>query len=97
MLLLRCMKVSNRFHCVRFEFFTAVTTKKGFSGMLCHVALVRTDVLEEHIAPIITVPRTGDLGTLAVTSNCVRREALVWDTRGKMEGGQGQQVVVWVC
>jgi hypothetical protein len=38
--------------------------------MLRHVALVRTDVLEEPIAPIIRVTRIGELGaTLAVTSN----------------------------
>jgi hypothetical protein len=38
--------------------------------MLHHVALVRTDVLEEHIASIIKVPRISELGTtLAVTSN----------------------------
>jgi hypothetical protein len=40
------------------------------SGMLLHVALVRTDVLEERITSIISVTRTGELGTtLAVTSN----------------------------
>jgi hypothetical protein len=38
--------------------------------MLCPVALVRTDVLEECIASIIRVTRIGRLGTtLAVTSN----------------------------
>jgi hypothetical protein len=38
--------------------------------MICHVALVRTDVSEEHIAPIIRVTRIGELGTtIAVTSN----------------------------
>jgi hypothetical protein len=39
------------------------------SGMLCHVALVSKDVLEEFSASIIRVTRTGELGTkLAVTS-----------------------------
>jgi hypothetical protein len=40
-----------------------------FSGMLRHVALVRTDVLEERNAPIIRVTRIGELRTLAITSN----------------------------
>jgi hypothetical protein len=39
--------------------------------MLHHVALVRTDVLEEHITSMIRVRRIGELGTtLAITSNC---------------------------
>jgi hypothetical protein len=41
-----------------------------FSVMLRRVALVRTDVSEEHSASIIRVRRFGELGiTLAVTSN----------------------------
>jgi hypothetical protein len=33
--------------------------------------LLRTDVLEEHIAFIIRVERIRELGTLAITSNSV--------------------------
>jgi hypothetical protein len=40
------------------------------SGMLRHVALVRTDILEECSASIIRVTRISEIGkTLAVTSN----------------------------
>jgi hypothetical protein len=40
------------------------------SGLLCRVALVRTDVSEELIAFVIRVTRFGDLGTtLALTRN----------------------------
>jgi hypothetical protein len=40
------------------------------SGMLRHVALVRTDVSEELSTSFIKVTRMGELGTtLAVTSN----------------------------
>jgi hypothetical protein len=40
------------------------------SGMLWHVALVRTDVLEELSASIIRVTKIGELGIiLAITSN----------------------------
>jgi hypothetical protein len=40
------------------------------SGMLCRVALVRTDVSEQCIPSITRVARIGELGTmLALTSN----------------------------
>jgi hypothetical protein len=40
------------------------------SGMLCRVALIRTEALEELSASFIRVTRIGELGTmLAVTSN----------------------------
>jgi hypothetical protein len=39
------------------------------SGMLRHVALVKTDVSEELSASFIRVTRIGELGTLAVTRN----------------------------
>jgi hypothetical protein len=40
----------------------AVTMKNKSSGMLCHVALVTTDVTEELSASIIRVTRIGELG-----------------------------------
>jgi hypothetical protein len=40
------------------------------SVMLCRVALVRTDVTEEHIASIFRVTKIGELGrTLAVVGD----------------------------
>jgi hypothetical protein len=44
------------------------------SGMLRRLAIVRTDVSEEHSASFIRVTRIGELGTLAVTGNqCGRK------------------------
>jgi hypothetical protein len=39
------------------------------SGISHHVALVRTNVSEEHTASIIRVTKIGELGMLEVTSN----------------------------
>jgi hypothetical protein len=45
--------------------------------MLCHVALVRTDVSEECTTSIIRATRIGELGiTLAITSNKARYAVL---------------------
>jgi hypothetical protein len=44
------------------------------SGMLRHVALVRTDVSEELGASFIRVSRTGELGTMLVVT--LMKEAL---------------------
>jgi hypothetical protein len=42
----------------------------AYSGMLRRVALIKTDVSEEHSASFIRLTRFGELGTtLAVTSN----------------------------
>jgi hypothetical protein len=41
-----------------------------FSGMLCRVTLITTEVSQGYIAPIIKVTRIGELAkTLAITSN----------------------------
>jgi ABC-type molybdate transport system permease subunit len=48
------------------------------SGMLRRVALVRTDVSEELIAPFIRATRIGELGTtLDVTSNLLVTTSVV--------------------
>jgi hypothetical protein len=42
--------------------------RMAYSGMLRHVALERSNILEELSTSIIRVTRIGELGTLAVTS-----------------------------
>jgi hypothetical protein len=44
----------------------------AYPGMLCRVALVRTDVSEELSACFIRVTRNGELGTTLVFSLLVR-------------------------
>jgi hypothetical protein len=49
------------------------------SGILCHVALVRSDVSEEHSTSIIRVTNS-ELGTLAITSNrCMLQRNTMWE------------------
>jgi hypothetical protein len=49
---------------------TSEKLRVSSSGMLRHVALARTDILDKHIASIIRVTRIGELGTTStVTSN----------------------------
>jgi hypothetical protein len=55
---------------IRFEVFTAWLWRMPSSGMLHHVDVIITDVLEELITCIVRVTRICKLGTtLAVTSN----------------------------
>jgi hypothetical protein len=50
-----------------------------FSGMLHHMALVRTDVSEEYSIFIITLTKIGDVGTmLAVTGNRRMLRSVHW-------------------
>jgi hypothetical protein len=43
-------------------------------GMLCHVALVRTDVSEVRIVSFIRVTRIGELGTMQLaTDGCCEK------------------------
>jgi hypothetical protein len=48
---------------IRFEVLMAVTVQTAIFWDVSHVALVRTDVLEERSTFIIRVTRIGELGT----------------------------------
>jgi hypothetical protein len=63
-----CLLKSRQRDYVRFEVFTAVSMKNAAFWDVSCVALVRTDILAERSASIIRVRRSGELGTLAVTS-----------------------------
>jgi hypothetical protein len=43
--------------------------KNGSSGMLHHVALIRTDVSDKRSASIIRITRIGELGTMLAVTN----------------------------
>jgi hypothetical protein len=48
------------------------------SGMLRHVALVRTDVSEKLSASFIRVTRIGELGTTPASNRCTLRTNTKW-------------------
>jgi hypothetical protein len=71
------IRVGNWIYNIRFEVFTAVTRMPS-SGMLRHVALVRSGVSEEPSTSFIRVTRIGDLGTaLAITRNRRMHECIL--------------------
>jgi hypothetical protein len=61
---------------VRFEVFTAVTMKNDdFWDVIRRVALVRTDISEEHSASFIRVTRIDELGTTQAATSKQRASA----------------------
>jgi hypothetical protein len=67
------------------------------SGILWHVALVRTDVSEESIAPIIKMTRIGELGTSTVTTNRrrLRRNATFLWNLGSYKSDMASRPRIW--
>jgi hypothetical protein len=64
--------------------------------MLCHVALVRTDVSEEPSASIIRATRIGELeATLAVTSNRRTQQRNIMSARILVSTSCGKGDVAW--
>jgi hypothetical protein len=69
-------------HTARTFLMVIYVRRMASSGVLCRVALVRTNVSEELSASIIRVARIGELGTtLAVTSN--RRVLYRWQDQSR--------------
>jgi cobalamin biosynthesis protein CobT len=54
----KCIKLAN-----------SPVRRMSSSGMLCRVALVRTNVSGEHIASIFRLTRIGELGMLTLISD----------------------------
>jgi hypothetical protein len=52
-------------------------SRMASSGMLCPVALVKTDGSEKRSTSIIRVTRIGELGTTLVTANVVPRSPIL--------------------
>jgi hypothetical protein len=50
------------------ETFTNIFMKNAISGMLIHVALVKTDISEEHTASATRVTRIGEPGTTSAVA-----------------------------
>jgi hypothetical protein len=67
------------------------------SGMLRHVALVRTDVSEEPNACFIRVTRIGEIGTtLAVTSNRRMLRSVQSDPRKQAVEAHTVCEILWI-
>jgi hypothetical protein len=60
-----------------FRFSCKIISRMPSPGMLRCVGLVRTDVLEECIAPIIRLTRIGSVFRLLVTANTLPRSSIL--------------------